>query len=124
MIPSAEVAAAISLPVSAVATDRRTAFEALYFRSSGLKLLVCTRDSYARRREILPAHLFDRSRCIGVIAKSSRKSTLSRIEEIGTGISQGPEGVTDRFGRPGVITIESDVLSYEWRDDKCLRLIL
>jgi hypothetical protein len=61
----------------------------------------------------------------------SRKSTLSRIEEIGTGISQGPEGVTEgpegvteRFGGPEVITVESDVLSYEWRDDKCLRLIL
>src|SRR5271156_3814073 len=45
MIPSAAVAAAISLPVAAVATGRRTAFEALYCRASGLKLLVCTQTA-------------------------------------------------------------------------------
>src|ERR1700683_4481071 len=45
MIPSPAVAAAISLPVSAVATGRRTAFEALYCRSVGLKLLVWTQTA-------------------------------------------------------------------------------
>jgi hypothetical protein len=61
MMPSAAIAAAMSLPVSAVATGSRTAFAALYRLCSRLKLLVSIQTE-ARRCEVLTAHLFGGSR--------------------------------------------------------------
>jgi len=52
----------------------------------------------------------------GVIAESSRKSTLSRVEEGRARISKGPEGILERFRRPNVIAVEGDVLPSQRSD--------
>jgi hypothetical protein len=46
---------------------------------------------------------------LGVIAESVPKRTLSGSEERGARISQGPEPILERFGRPDVVAIEADV---------------
>ena len=41
---------------------------------------------------------------------------LSRVEKLGARISWGPEGVSERLGRPHVIAVEGDVLPAERGD--------
>src|ERR1700689_3351892 len=92
MIPSPAVAAAISFPVSAVATGRRTAFEALYCRSSGLKLLVWTRQLCSPSRD-LPAHLFggarriDRNRLFEFAARFGRPKEREATRLLRSGVT-------------------------------------
>ena len=52
----------------------------------------------------------------GVIAEFVPKRTLSSIEERGAGISQRPKPILERFGRPDVVAIKTDVFPAEWSD--------
>jgi hypothetical protein len=52
----------------------------------------------------------------GVIAEFVPKCTLSSIEERGAGISQRPKPILERFGRPDVVAIKTDVFPAEWSD--------
>jgi hypothetical protein len=45
----------------------------------------------------------------GVIAEFVPKRTLSSIEERGAGISQRPKPILERFGRPDVVAIKTNV---------------
>ena len=49
----------------------------------------------------------------GVIVESVPKRTLSGIEERGARISQRPKPILERFGRPDVVAIETDVFPAE-----------
>ena len=53
---------------------------------------------------------------MGVIAEFVPKRTLSSIEERRAGISQRPKPILERFGRPDVIAIKTDVSRAEWSD--------
>jgi len=44
------------------------------------------------------------------------KRTLSSIEEHGAGISQRPKPILERFGRPDVVAIKTDVFPTEWSE--------
>ena len=48
-----------------------------------------------------------------IIAESVPNRTLSGIEEGGAWISQRPESLLERLGRPDVVTIKADVLPAE-----------
>jgi hypothetical protein len=52
----------------------------------------------------------------GVIAEFVPKRTLSSIEERGAGISQRPKPILERFGRPDVVAIKTDVFPAERSD--------
>jgi hypothetical protein len=52
----------------------------------------------------------------GIIVESVPNLTLSGIEELGSWVSQGSEGASERFGWPYVVAIEGDVLPPERRD--------
>ena len=53
---------------------------------------------------------------VGVIAEFVPKRTLSSIEERGAGISQRPKPILERFGRPDVVAIKTDVFPAERSD--------
>ena len=52
----------------------------------------------------------------GVNAEFFPKRALSSIEERGAGISQRPKPILERFGRPDVVAIKTDVSPAEWSD--------
>jgi len=52
----------------------------------------------------------------GVIAESSRKSTLSGVEEFRAGVSQRAELVSEWLGGPDVVAVKGDVFPTERRD--------
>ena len=56
------------------------------------------------------------SSLFGVIVESSRNRTLRRIEESRARIAKGPEGILERFSRPNVIAVKSDVFPSQRSD--------
>ena len=75
-----------------------------------------------RRQQLTPLQIWMRgdkrlgSLLRGVIAEFVPKRTLSSIEERGAGISQRPKPILERFGRPDVVAIKTDVFPAEWSD--------